>query len=424
MSITSILFKLKDSLDGSKIRHHFIEIKNHFDSQKESDSTDLNNLLSQAVKNVPYYSDTDFKSLSNFPIVNKSIIKTDFEKFRAINFEDKGLIKMITSGSTGTPFTVYQNKNKKARNYGDTLYFGNVGGYYLGNKLIYLKIWVKSKMQGPWQYKLQNIKPVDVINLNDSEIKSLIESFNNSPKQVHSVLGYVSALERIIKYCEKNNITDLKSKFSGVITMSEGLSKETRIKLQKLFKCQVVSRYSNLENGIIAQQEAETENFLVNTASYVIEIFHPENDEILVDGCLGRIVITDLYNYAMPLIRYDTGDLGRKVMLNGKTYLTCVEGRKLDLLFNTAGETVSSYIMYKNMWQYTEIEQYQLIQVGEKSYEFKINCPEGFNKEFQLVKEFKSYLGDDADFQVSYVDEIPLLDSGKRRKTVNLYRKS
>lgn len=424
MNITNILFKLTDSLDGSKISNNYKEIKNHFKSEKIASSSALNNLLSHIVQNVPYYRNLDFKSLDNFSIVNKSIIKSNFDEFRATNFEDKGLIKMTTSGSTGTPFTVYQDKDKKTRNYGDTLYFGNMGGYYLGNRLIYLKIWVKEKMQAPWRYKLQNISPIDVINLTDEAIEKLIDSFKNNSKQVHSVLGYVSAMEHIIRYCEKNDIDDFYCKFSGVITMSEGLSIETRQKLEKLFKCPVVSRYSNLENGIIAQQEIDSNYFLVNTASYVVEIFHPDRDELLNDESLGRIVVTDLYNFAMPLIRYDTGDMGIKVQRGSKTYLKTVEGRKLDLLFSTSGEIVSSYIMYKNMWQYNEIEQYQLIQVGEKSYEFKINCSQGFKRESQLVNEFKSYLGTDADFKVIYVDGIPLLSSGKHRKTVNLYRRS
>ena len=184
-----------------------------------------------------------------------------------------------------------------------------------------------------------------------------------------------------------------------------------------------MSRYSNLENGIIAQQERNSELFLVNTASYYVEIFHPTKEELLPNGELGRIVVTDLYNYAMPIIRYDTGDFGILIEKDGKTYLQSVEGRKLDLLYDTKGNMVSSYIMYKNMWQYTEIEQYQLVQTHIKSYEFKINCPSGFKRQEQLVAEFKSYLGDDADFKVIYVDEIPLLDSGKRRKTVNLYYK-
>lgn len=422
MNITRILFKIKDFIGGSPIRRHYDDIKNHFESKTASSSAILDPLLLHLHRNVPYYKNIDFKSLSNFPIVNKSIIKSNFKEFRATNFEDKGLTKMTTSGSTGTPFSVYQDKNKKARNYGDTLYFGSRGGYLLGNKLIYLRIWVKEKMQPSWLYQLQQISTIDVQTLRDDEIQALIEDFKNNSRKTHTVLGYVSALEHIVRYCERNHIDNLHCKFSGVITMSEGLSPETRVKLKQLFKCQVVSRYSNIENGIIAQQEIDSDYFLVNTASYIVEIFHPEKDELLVDGLLGRIVLTDLYNYAMPSIRYDTGDMGIKEMRNGKTYLKTVEGRKLDLLFDTSGEIITSYLIGRNMWNYLEIDQYQLIQVGEKSYEFKINCPTGFSREFQLVNEFKSYLGQDADFKVIYVEGIPLLSSGKHRKTVNLYR--
>lgn len=76
------------------------------------------------------------------------------------------------------------------------------------------------------------------------------------------------------------------------------------------------------------------------------------------------------------------------------------------------------------MWQYNEIAQYQLIQTGEITYVFKINCETEFQREDQLINEFKEFLGSDADFRVEYVKEIPLLDSGKRRKTVNLYKKT
>ena len=50
--------------------------------------------------------------------------------------------------------------------------------------------------------------------------------------------------------------------------------------------------------------------------------------------------------------------------------LTKIEGRKLDQIYNTKGELISSYIVYKNMWNYTEIEQYQLIQREKNKYVF------------------------------------------------------
>ena len=190
----------------------------------------------------------------------------------------------------------------------------------------------------------------------------------------------------------------------------------------------VYSRYSNLENGILAQQvPGSGHRYLVNTASYVLEIFKTDTDEPAAPGELGRIVVTDLYNYAMPMIRYDTGDMGvlsKEKDEAGNSYLEIVEGRKLDLLYATDGTLVSSYIVYKNMWQYTEILQYQLVQYGAKDYLFKINMEGPFTKEEKLVQEFKQYLGADANFRVEYVDEIPLLASGKRKKIANTYHNS
>jgi len=421
MNFRGYLFKIFQFFAGREILKDYKRIKDHF-SDKKDNSESLSKLLYHAKSSTNYYSSFDATSLNSFPVNSKVIIKSNFESFLSVKFRDKRLIRMTTSGSTGTPFTVFQDRQKKIRNYSDTLFFSELGGFNLGNRLLYFKIWAKQKMQSPFRYWLQNIVPVDVLYLNETEIETLLQGLKKKSSQMHSVLGYVSALEQIIRYCEKNKITDLGVKFSGVITMSEGLSPETRQKLRELFKCQVVSRYSNLENGIIAQQEISSDNFLVNTASYILEIFHPERDEAVEDGFIGRIVVTDLYNYAMPMIRYDTGDFGVREIKNGKVYLKTIEGRKLDLLFDTQGNLVSSYIMYKNMWQYTELDQYQLVQTGERSYEFKINCPKGFTREMQLVEEFKTYLGADADFKVIYVNEIPLLDSGKRRKTVNLYK--
>lgn len=418
--IRAFLFYVYDFIKGAKVIRHYKSVKSLIEKPNSSNES-LNKLLNHACKEA-YYNSTVLPSLQNFPIVNKTIIRANFDQFQAKNYVGQPKINMTTSGSTGTPFTVFQDLNKKARNHADTLYFGELAGYELGNKLYYLKIWAKQKMANTWMYKLQNIVPIDVIDLNEDKVHHMVQEMQSTNQKI-SLLGYVSALEHFIRYAEKRNIQKLKANIVSVITMSEGLPKETKAKLEKFFGCPVVSRYSNLENGIIAQQVRHSDLFLVNTASYYVEIFHPTKDDLLPDGELGRIVVTDLFNYAMPMIRYDTGDFGIRIKKDGKTYLQTVEGRKLDLLYDTQGNMVSSYIMYKNMWKYTEIEQYQLVQTHIKSYEFKINCPSGFQREDQLVAEFKSYLGDDADFKVIYVDEIPLLDSGKRRKTVNLYYK-
>jgi phenylacetate-CoA ligase len=349
------------------------------------------------------------------------------ELFCSDKYKASELIPVVTSGSTGTPFKTYQDKNKKIRNYADTIYFAGIAGYKIGHRLLYLKIWAKQKMKNPVSYWLQNMKPVDVIKLDEKQIAGLIKEMETE-NSTFGILGYSSALELVCQYLDKYHPQKVKANVSSVITMSESLNEFTKASLEKYFGVPAVSRYSNLENGIIAQQETNGNlRFLVNTASYHIEILKIDTDAPAKEGELGRIIVTDLYNYAMPMIRYDTGDVGsleQDASKPGRLYLSKVEGRKLDMLYDTKGTIVSSYIMYKNMWQYTEIRQYQLIQNGEKEYLFKINVGETFERESQLVEEFKSYLGDDAVFQIEYVEEIPLLDSGKRRKLVNNYKPS
>jgi phenylacetate-CoA ligase len=61
--------------------------------------------------------------------------------FLSTDFDDSNRYEAVTSGSTGTPFKVFHDKNKKNRNSADTIYFAKRAGFSVGDKLIYLKIW-------------------------------------------------------------------------------------------------------------------------------------------------------------------------------------------------------------------------------------------------------------------------------------------
>lgn len=427
------IFWLADTAKGSPVKNHLKEVNFLLqDRDKNADSQiaelHLRSILRYAAGHTSFYSAYDpSSSLNDFPVTNKNLIRDRLEEFISDQFPPNKRIPVVTSGSTGTPFKVFHDRNKKYRNNADTIFFAGKAGYEIGQRLIYMKIWAKQKMAPSYQYWIQNVVPVDVIQLNNHNLSSLISDIE-SYSGYHGFLGYVSAMEEICKYLSKMGKEKVNAKVSSIITMSESLNDFTRVSMEKYFGAPVFSRYSNLENGIIAQQiPGFSPKYLVNTASYHLEILKMDSDEEAKTGELGRIVVTDLFNYAMPLIRYDTGDLGAISSESdeyGNTFLDRVEGRKLDVLFDTKGDLVSSYIAYKNMWQYTEINQYQLIQEAEKTYVIKISMEGVFSKEQKLISEFKQYLGQDADFTIEYVREIPLLDSGKRRKIVNNYRKS
>ena len=423
-----LAFWLNDFFKGSAVHKHYRDISRFMMNSTPAERKSIHNrylsgIMNHATENCRFYETyKGIHSLADFPVVNKSIIKENQKLFIAENFRNKKVFDVTTSGSTGTPFKTSHDSNKKQRNYADTIFFAGLAGYKIGQRLIYMKIWVRKKMRNSMEYLLQNIVPVDVIQLNDAEIGLLIKRMEED-RSTFSILGYSSALELMSRFLDKNKSQAVKTRVKSIISMSESLNEYTRTTMEKYFGVPVVSRYSNLENGIIAQQQPGSNGrYLVNTASYHIEILDITSNDHVKDGVPGRIVVTDLFNYALPMIRYDTGDIGtfEPSTDDTKRYFLSIEGRKLDLLFDTTGNLVSSYLVYKNMWQYTEIDQYQLIQESAIRYTFKINCRTKFLKENQLIDEFKFYLGKNADFRVEYVDEIPLLASGKRKKIVSM----
>jgi len=232
------------------------------------------------------------------------------------------------------------------------------------------------------------------------------------------MLGYVSAFEKICKHLDQTAPNYRTKSVKSIITISEKLNQYTKESIKKYFGIEPVSRYSNIENGIIAQQPIGKDYFIINDASYHVEILNINTNEPEQKGVLGRIVITDLFNYHTPMIRYDTGDLGTFNEINGKKVLTQIYGRKIDSIKNTKGEIITFNIVLI-VTKYLRLSQCQLIQKGEKDYLLKLNANSDFDKEKELITDFKKYLGADAIVTVAYVSEIPLLDSGKRRVMVN-----
>lgn len=388
-----------------------------FMDEKESR---IRRIADYAIENCAFYS--EFAHFNDFPLINKEIIRKQQAKFISAKFRINDLIPAVTSGSTGTPFKVYQDKFKKNRNTADTIHFAAKTGYTIGEPLFYLKIWNQHNKKSNLKYKLQNLHPVNVFDLSTPRIKRYINDWNNSKTSI-AILGYASAILEIAKFLS-NNKNLKKFRVHSIITMSEGLDVKSKEFISEMFDCKVYIRYSNVENGILAQNFEDSNLFLINSASYNIEIFKMDNNELEEDGKIGRIVITDYYNFGMPLIRYDTGDIGsmRKISRKGRTVevLENIEGRRMDAIYDTSGNLLSSFIITNGMWAYPEINQYQFIQCDKFSYKFKISINREFEKEEELINQFKKYLGSESNVDVEYINEIPLLSSGKRKKVVNL----
>jgi len=429
--VRKLAFWTKDYLKGGCTKKHFGEIEdilNNYSSigAQEIRKKNLSNLLNHAAKNTEFYSGyRNFSSLSDFPVVNKNIIRKRFEDFIAKQGYRKPTYKVQTSGSTGTPFYVYQDRRKRTRNTADTIFFGKKGGYELGQPLYYIRRWGSKYKKSLLLQWVQNIRPVEVASFSNEYLTSLLKKVSKHKKNI-AFLGYASAYRDLCDFLANSDIR-LNARVSSIIAMSEALSQKTKKDMESFFGIPIVSRYSNMENGIIAQQfQGLGDDFHINWASYFVEILEIDSDRPTKNGELGRVVVTDLFNYCTTMIRYDTGDLAimdtNNSYFNSAPVLKKIEGRKMDVLFDTSGRPISPFVAGE-LEYFNGIRQYQVIQEDAKLYKIVLNVDDFFAAEHQVTEKMRTYLGNDAEIKFEYVNEIPRLASGKRKQTINLYQK-
>ena len=137
----------------------------------------------------------------------------------------------------------------------------------------------------------------------------------------------------------------------AVVTIAETLSPDRRRVIEEYSRAPIINRYGLREFGAWSGQTCSLsgEQIHVNTELVVAEILHQDGSPAR-PGETGRVVMTDLFNYAMPLIRYDTGDLavagsagcacGRGFPLFGP-----IQGRSQECLSTPSGRLISPVVL-------------------------------------------------------------------------------
>lgn len=425
------LFWILDAVQGGRVKAHYQDIAHileNFDNPESNKrrNTLLKQLLRHASETTSFYREYgNSKNLNDFPIIDKTVICNNFRAFQSSVYDDRPQYETFTSGSSGTPFKAYWNKDKVLRNRADTIYFQGIAGYEIGYRLYYIRKWLSKYKRSKLTTAMRNINMVNVSDFTDNYLASLMETLKRDTS-TKVLLSYSSALRDICQYLDRTDAGPIDTDITSIIAMAEGLGNDTRKKLKFYFDAPVYLRYSNQENGILSLQlSQQNANLQINWASYFIEILHPEKDAPVAEGTLGRVVVTDLFNYAMPFIRYDTGDLAimtrENAFFKGSSVFSKVEGRKMDVLRDTRGNVISGFNIH-HLELYPEIKQFQFIQEDRTKYRIRVVARKPLKEESKIIDHFKGFLGADAEIEISYVDEIPQLKSGKRRLVINTYR--
>lgn len=416
-----------DAFTGGIVKKHFKDIESKIAGALSSkDSQQLTALLEHAKQTTQFYKEINSKKslrrIDDFPVVTKDDYKKQFEHFQSEKFVGKKLHHMSTSGSTGTPFTVNQDMNKRKRVLAEIIYFNQVCGQELGDKYIFFRVWTDKNKKSKLEQLKQNLIPIDILHLDDDNLEE-IRQLLKKDKSINSAVSYASTYEHLVNYL--NNCGDTPDMFNIrlLVTGSEVLDMHSKQLIKDTIGCDIIDRYSNQENGIIAQTEDLSDEFIVNIGSYYVELLKLDSDEDVQEGELGRIVVTDLYNFAMPMIRYDTGDLAIKCGKNHGSVIKfkSVQGRRVDTIYDTKGNKLTPISICNYMWGFTKLRQYQFIQEGEKQYIMKLNCASDAYSTDEIDRVLRSIVGDDAEIDIQFVDSIPVMASGKFKKTICNY---
>jgi phenylacetate-CoA ligase len=414
-----------DFLQGSRVQDHMADLDRAFahpDAALALSKHRIRALIEHACNTTVYYSQfKGARELSDFPLLQKKTIREHYDGFLSSAFDKASLIRALTSGSYGTPFVFLLTRDKKARQHAEIIYFGRWAGYDVGQPHAYVRVTnTKSRLK----QLMQNELLIDPTVFTEERLEKYRQALIRRRNLV--IFAYESSMKALGEYCLARGDNSESFSVKGILLMSEPLRESTRTVLHEVFGCPVVSRYSTEETGVLAQECNHESVHHLNFASYVIELLSQHSDAPAGPGEPGRVVVTDLFSHAMPLIRYDIGDLavpgdacncGRQ----GPT-LQKIEGRVVEEICGTNGQRISPYAINMAMKEWEGIIQFQFVQKDATAYELRLQTLPSFNQEEPLYRLLQSLVGQDAELTISYVEEISPLPSGKRPYIINEHR--
>jgi len=373
--LRSRVFWLRDRISGFRLLTHIHDIAAQMedsDLRRHRTTERLQALFQHATETTSFYQRfRGVSSLDLFPVVSKHTLKENYAALFSDCYQRSALLKIATSGSYGTPLTFYLTPEKKLRQHAEVIYFGRWAGFDVGLRYALLST---AKAKPAWKRYLFNEVHLNPKRLDERWLSMVRRAIKR--REVQILMGQSSALGALAQYCIVCGDAPEVFAVTGAIAFGETIPYSVRQSVEQAFGVHLLSRYAAQELGVLAHESPQTGKHLLNTASYVIEILDLKSDTPAAPGSLGRVVVTDLFSYAMPLIRYDTGDLAVLATectgVGAVPMLERLEGRQLESIFAVDGTRISPFAIMGALRDLQQVFQYQFIQTGPVSYELRL----------------------------------------------------
>ena len=233
------------------------------------------------------------------------------------------------------------------------------------------------------------------------------------------ILGFPTIIRSIAEYCIEHGITF--GKLKQVETISEVLPPDVRELCQRAWGVKAVDLYSSRDVGYLALECPEHPVLHVSAETTLLEVLDEEGRRCK-PGEIGKVVVTPLQNFAMPLIRYEIGDYA-------EVGEPCACGRGLPVLKRVMGRVQNQVRLpdgvtrwpllttgdIESLLEIAPIRQYQIVQKSYETMEVRLVCdpPLDAAQTEKLDRWVAEKFHRPFEVELRYFEEIPRTASGK-----------
>ena len=388
----------------------------------------LNRILAHAREQSRFYREryphriADLSELSALPSMSKETLRRHGEAMLTADHKRFNPVSCRTSGTTGEPVRFYLDKTANVLEFCYYWRYWGWAGYRLGAPFADLGLhhFLDRDVDA-----LSHFNPITRrLSLNAARL-----SRKNAPAYVRAIRrhdvrfikGPPSGLAMLATLLRRTGAEPLT--ISAVFTTGERLHSHQRVKIAQIFSCPVFDSYGHMERTIGVCQ-CPKGRYHINPEYGILEV---EKVEKLCTGTrvIGRVIGTSLHNFAMPLIRYETGDLieldadeppcacGRPMPVVKR-----ILGREQDLLVTPDERYIANAAIVFNAVH--GVDWFQIVQHARDRIEVRIARNEGFTmRERARVKESLCRLmGPVAIDIVEVSSPSPPVDPGQKYRSV------
>jgi len=354
--------------------------------------------------------------LEAFPILTKQDIRRHEKALISSAFDASKLRLKRTSGSTGVPLNIRIDEPAVQWKTACTIRSDQWSGYRLGQRVA--KVWGNPEYRHfGWKGRLRNFfldraVYLDTLNLTDVRIAEFAARLRRHRPGL--IFGHAHSLYLLACSLKKAKIDDIRPK--GIISTAMLLHDWQRTAIERIFDCPVTNRYGCEEVSLIASECEVHQGLHLNSDSIYLEIVKPNYGN-------EWACVTDLSNRAMPLIRYQVGDVvvgsdrtcrcGR-----GMPMIERIEGREADYVLTPSGRLISGISLTENFaLLITGAAQVQIVQESLEELVIRLVPDETFNatSRRQIADLVEETFGPTMRYAVELVEAIPQEASGKYR---------